>query len=1134
MTIVANIVLADNKSFIVRGNNVTEWQSIRYAYKSPYGLSNRLKCDGSIHQQFNECERTAHHTWQVTIDDYFYQSKKFCCFIWQTLDCERDVAAKCSVDYAKKLEANAEQSYKSMCDVVGSARDSWTCWFTGERTDTILWIIGIVLLILATICACMGIRLYNSNKTKPEMEIQKIGKSTEMHLSIANYAANLRQVSASDAPIKQPQTRGNRSFLLPDGGGSITDPPLPSGVSKNISSSASRTPTPVMRPERATTPVMKPKGASVPKNIASSASKAPTPVMKPEGASVPKNIPSSASKAPTPVMKPEGASVPKNIPSSASKAPTPVMKPEGASVPKNIASSASKAPTPVMKPEGASVPKNIPSSASKAPTPVMKPEGASVPKNIPSSASKAPIPVMQPEGTSVPKNIPSSASKAPIPVMQPEGTSVPKNIPSSASKAPIPVMQPEGTSVPKNIPSSASSNTAAIHGLENVSPSSSVHRGGYSSGTLTPASSRNSFGSDITQVLSQPTNSKIQRHSSLPDLKSTQPATIERLSKSLISVQDQQSPLSSASSTSSYLSASDGYATDSSGLVMIAGSKKPRFQANTSSSSVLGRQIDTPSLQQTSPPPPSPTAPVGNVLEQIPQMDAHTPRKFVLQPPIRLDRTQSEIITGSRQTLLPKSASSPSIFYPEMDAPSPTAPVGNVLDQIPQMDTHTPRKFVLQPPIRLDRTQSQIITGSRPAILQKSTSSPSIFYPEIDAPSSSTSTTPTPATSVDNILDQIPQMDAHTPRKFVLQPPIQLDRTQSQIITGSRPAILQKSASSPSIFYPEMDAPSPTAPVGNVLDQIPQMDAHTPRKFVFQPPIRLDRTQSEIITGSRQAILQKSTSSPSIFYPELDVPSSSTSTTPSPATSVDNILDQIPQMDTHTTRKYVLQPPIRLDRTQSEIITGSRQTILPKSTSSPSIFYPELEAPSSSTSTPSPTPSVDNVSVSSSRPLSPALSETSDIHPSIGSNKALATTEPVNSSIDVIKDVNISRGPSFKSAKKTIEKKFAYEPRSTVVTNLDSFETRRQSIAEKMTTIVRHLFSFSGTSYTRPVSRSTTAISPQPSPSPSSSSTSTSSSSTSTPSSSTSIPDMTATTDMTRVIQELDALSKLRNLDSTP
>ena len=70
MTIVANIVLADNKSFIVRGNNVTEWQSIRYAYKSPYGLSNRLKCDGSIHQQFNECERTAHHTWQVTIDDY--------------------------------------------------------------------------------------------------------------------------------------------------------------------------------------------------------------------------------------------------------------------------------------------------------------------------------------------------------------------------------------------------------------------------------------------------------------------------------------------------------------------------------------------------------------------------------------------------------------------------------------------------------------------------------------------------------------------------------------------------------------------------------------------------------------------------------------------------------------------------------------------------------------------------------------------------------------------------------------------------------------------------------------------------------------------------------------------------------
>ena len=70
MTIVANIVLANDKSFIVRGNNVTEWDSVRYPYKSLYGISKRLKCDGSIHQQFNECERTAHHTWQVTIDDY--------------------------------------------------------------------------------------------------------------------------------------------------------------------------------------------------------------------------------------------------------------------------------------------------------------------------------------------------------------------------------------------------------------------------------------------------------------------------------------------------------------------------------------------------------------------------------------------------------------------------------------------------------------------------------------------------------------------------------------------------------------------------------------------------------------------------------------------------------------------------------------------------------------------------------------------------------------------------------------------------------------------------------------------------------------------------------------------------------
>ena len=70
MTIVTKIVLADDKSIIVRGNYATEWHSIRYPYKSVYGLSKRLKCDGSIHERFHECERSAHHAWIITINDY--------------------------------------------------------------------------------------------------------------------------------------------------------------------------------------------------------------------------------------------------------------------------------------------------------------------------------------------------------------------------------------------------------------------------------------------------------------------------------------------------------------------------------------------------------------------------------------------------------------------------------------------------------------------------------------------------------------------------------------------------------------------------------------------------------------------------------------------------------------------------------------------------------------------------------------------------------------------------------------------------------------------------------------------------------------------------------------------------------
>nr|XP_046912826.1 uncharacterized protein LOC124493767 [Dermatophagoides farinae] len=313
------VVLADDKSIIVRGNNATEWHSIRYPYKSVYGLSKRLKCDGSIHERFHECERSAHHAWIITINDYFYESKKFCCFIWQTLDCEIDVSGECDKEYSKKLETSTEQSYKSMCDRVGSARGSTSCWLTQDRQETIAWIVGIIIFILTLVCACLGIRSYLNkiNAAKPKLEISEpFDYRKETHLFVEkNYMAVVADKKARaqkhvPSPPKPP--RINKSFLHPDGVGPVTDS---ASVPKNISSSTSRTPMAIMAPQATTTTTRK---TPIPAPRLSKMKFGGTPnlfnqsILHPDGAgpitdsaSVPQNISSSTSRTPLAIMAPQ-------------------------------------------------------------------------------------------------------------------------------------------------------------------------------------------------------------------------------------------------------------------------------------------------------------------------------------------------------------------------------------------------------------------------------------------------------------------------------------------------------------------------------------------------------------------------------------------------------------------------------------------------------------------------------------------------------------------------------------------------------------------------------------------------------------------------------------------------------------
>ena len=177
--------------FAVRGDNQSKWFDIRYPYKAIYGLPNSLKCPHSIYKRFDECEKTSHKDWDITIDEYvscpnkyimddliiylthschqFYETKKFCCFIWDAMNCEIDVAKQCNHDYSIELELNTKQTYQTICNHIGYGHGSWKCWWTENRIITVSSVVGAALVILTIFCIAYGLYKYN-NRSKNKVE----------------------------------------------------------------------------------------------------------------------------------------------------------------------------------------------------------------------------------------------------------------------------------------------------------------------------------------------------------------------------------------------------------------------------------------------------------------------------------------------------------------------------------------------------------------------------------------------------------------------------------------------------------------------------------------------------------------------------------------------------------------------------------------------------------------------------------------------------------------------------------------------------------------------------------------------------------------------------------------------------
>lgn len=100
----------------------------------------------------------------------FYETKEFCCFVWDSMDCEIEITALCSKEYSKILETNTHETFTKVCaNNVGCGYKSSCCsWDKNTRNQFALvcslLIIAIGLLVLFAGCTIKYFQAKNKLK----------------------------------------------------------------------------------------------------------------------------------------------------------------------------------------------------------------------------------------------------------------------------------------------------------------------------------------------------------------------------------------------------------------------------------------------------------------------------------------------------------------------------------------------------------------------------------------------------------------------------------------------------------------------------------------------------------------------------------------------------------------------------------------------------------------------------------------------------------------------------------------------------------------------------------------------------------------------------------------------------------
>ncbi|OTF81824.1 hypothetical protein BLA29_001028 [Euroglyphus maynei] len=119
------------------------------------------RCTIDQREQFDRCQPDARYDWDIQETDYvsnlFTDSRKFCCFVWDTLNCEVNIAERCDSNYAAQLSYETEQAYGAMCEYY--YRHSPLCFL--RWWSALLIVIGLIAVI-----ALIAFIIYRKKQSK--------------------------------------------------------------------------------------------------------------------------------------------------------------------------------------------------------------------------------------------------------------------------------------------------------------------------------------------------------------------------------------------------------------------------------------------------------------------------------------------------------------------------------------------------------------------------------------------------------------------------------------------------------------------------------------------------------------------------------------------------------------------------------------------------------------------------------------------------------------------------------------------------------------------------------------------------------------------------------------------------------